>query len=46
MTLRNGKRVLAGLVSWGYGCAKRGYPGVYTSLPSLFQWISSIVTTQ
>ncbi|XP_010335314.2 serine protease 44 isoform X2 [Saimiri boliviensis] len=35
----NGVWVQVGIVSWGIGCGRKGYPGVYTEVSFYKQWI-------
>ena len=43
MTNSDGEYELIGIVSWGYGCAEAGYPGVYSKIHSRLDWFFSYI---
>ncbi|XP_076314703.1 trypsin-3-like [Tachypleus tridentatus] len=39
----DGRWVVIGIASWGFRCAEPGYPGVYTRVTEILDWIKSSV---
>ena len=42
LKLIGGSWVLVGIVSWGHGCGRDGYPGVYTKVLLFHDWIRRV----
>ena len=39
-----GKAKLLGITSWGFGCADKNYPGVYTNVAEFGYWIMKTIS--
>lgn len=37
----SGQWFIAGVTSWGHGCGRSGFPGVYTRVTSIRTWMST-----
>jgi Trypsin len=37
---------LLGLVSWGQGCGRAGFPGVYTNISAIYDWLLDVLNQE
>ena len=43
--VQNGSYSQIGIVSWSRGCARQGYPGVYTRLTAVLPWLTKTINS-
>ena len=41
--LKNGRRILYGITSWGKGCGRPKQPGMYTRITKFLRWLHNIM---
>ena len=39
----DGRFILVGITSWGYGCGNKESPGIYTRVSEFRDWINSFI---
>ena len=43
---QDGRFILSGIISWGFGCGYTGKPGVYTRISEVQDWIRLVLRSK